>query len=725
MNRLIVKFLFWTLAITPFYTSSAQPLVPGSIAFIGWQSDASQAIAFVTLVPMNPGTQISITDNKWGFNHLVLSEQTVTWTSPDTALPVGTIVKLRDNGSANMTVIGPGTVSGRIYICLGQGDQLLAYTGPQSNPSFIAGISNSNWQNTCDSLTFFQFRTCLPAPLINGYTAIAFTTEQAYNVDNGFFNISPFNATGLDMLGIINNVNYWFLDNASPAAYPNWPDWRSGSSTNVPFASVIQFAQPTTTTISEGGSLAELKLVLSGPQTTPQSVVIQAINFPGITATDYSTTPPIVGNSIQLDIPANALEATINVQALLDGFGELNENVTFKIASVSGGLTIGTRDNFQVIIESTEQNFSQIEFSTDTVWITEGQSATPITININPASPSSYFVILSIQNGPGIQSDYFVNSPNSISNGEIFLQSQSNVPTFSFSLTPFNDQVIEADEFVRFTITTVTNGLQIGAVSSLILGIKDNDNVPVFRIPELLLNEINSNNIDFADNAGEFDDWIELYNADTVSVNFSGYHITNDINSPTRFTFPPISAQTTMAPGTFKILWADQNTTQGPLHTNFTLNAGGGLVALFAPDGETLIDAINYPTMVAGQTYGRLADGAENWKVLYFATPGSPNSDSIPVPNLLPGIETENSEFSAWPNPANERITLVKSGKHLTGNVSLHLHDLQGKVVPASYTTLSAGKAWSVELHDLPAGIYIASIQSEESYVRAKVIKSN
>jgi hypothetical protein len=725
MNPLLFRFLICASLINSFQSLKSQPLVPGSIAFIGWQSDASQAIAFVTLVPMNPGTQISITDNKWGYNHLVLSEQTVIWTSPDTALPVGTIVKLRDNGSANMTIIGPGTVTGRVYICLGQGDQLLAYTGSQSSPSFIAGISNSNWQTNCDSLTFFQFRTCLPAPLINGYTAIAFTAEQAYNVDNGFFNISPFNATGLDMLGIINNVNYWFLDNASPAAYPNWPDWRSGSTTNIPFASVIQFEQPATATISEGGSLAELKLVLSGPQTTPQSVVIQAINFPGITASDYSTTPPITGNSIQLDIPANALEATINVQALLDGFGELNENVTFKIASVSGGLTIGTRDNFQVTIVSTDQNFPQIEFSADTVWITEGQSSSPITININPISPSSYFVILAAQNGPGIQSDYFVNSPNSISNGEIFLQSQSNVPTFSFSVTPFNDQVIEADEFVRFTITTVTNGLQIGTTSTLVLGIRDNDNIPVFRIPELLLNEINSNNTDFADNAGEYDDWVELYNADSVTINFSGYHITNAINNPTRFTFPSISAQTTMAPGAFKILWADQNTTQGPLHLNFNLNTGGGLVALFAPDGETLIDAINYPAMVEGQTYGRLRDGAENWKMLYFATPGGPNSDSIPVPSLQPGIQSPDNEFSAWPNPAKERITLVKSGKPFIGHVDLQLTDMQGKTVPTYYSTISSGKAWTIELHELPAGIYIANIQSREGVSRMKLIKSN
>jgi len=65
------------------------------------------------------------------------NEQTVVWTSPDTALPVGTIFRLQDNGSG-MTVTGPGTATGRIWYSLGQGEQILAYTGTEAQPSFIA-----------------------------------------------------------------------------------------------------------------------------------------------------------------------------------------------------------------------------------------------------------------------------------------------------------------------------------------------------------------------------------------------------------------------------------------------------------------------------------------------------------------------------------------------------------------------------------------------------------
>ena len=92
--------LFAALLVFP--ALNAQILQPGAIAFVALQTDNPAAFAFVNLVEIEPGTSISFTDNKWGFNHLVLSEQTVVWTSPDTALPIGTVVRLRDNGSPNM-----------------------------------------------------------------------------------------------------------------------------------------------------------------------------------------------------------------------------------------------------------------------------------------------------------------------------------------------------------------------------------------------------------------------------------------------------------------------------------------------------------------------------------------------------------------------------------------------------------------------------------------------
>jgi hypothetical protein len=700
----LLALLLWAFGVQ----LNAQSLVPGSIAFIGFQSDQPITFAFVNLVELEPNTAISFTDNKWGFDHLVTSEQTVIWTSPDTALPIGTIVTLRDDGNPNMPVIGPGTSLGRLYIMGGQGDQILAYTGPESNPSFIAGISNSNWQATCDSLPFFQFRTCLPEPLENGITAVSFTSSQSFNVDNGYLAITPLIVTGLENLTIINNANYWFLDNAEQANYTNWPNWNEGSS--QPFASSIAFEQ-TTYQITEGGSQAVITLALSAPQFAPQTVVLDVLNFPGITSGDYATSPEIVNGTISLNVPANTLSVSFSVQALIDGVAEDLENITFSIASVSGGLAIGQDDAAAVSIISTEENFSQINFVSDTLYVDEGGLPLVVPMNISPASSQVYSVILTAFNGSGIQTDYFT-TPVDFS-GQLLLQTTANSGNLAFSVSTYNDFQIEADEEVRFSITTVSSGLQIGTTSTVVVIIRDNDNTPTVYYPELFINEVCSINADYPDENGQLDDWIEVYNADTGAVVMSGYKFTNNLNTPALFSIPPVSAQTTIQSQGFKVFWADQNTTQGPLHLNFTLNQStGGLLALFAPDAETIIDQIAYPPMNAGESFGRLPDGGSDLAKLFITTPGAPNQDSLP-PLFVNGMNSRDGMLSVFPNPAKEYVQLVKAGDKIDLDYNLQVLDMQGRRVEIEFQELKSGKAWLIHTNNLSPGLYLAALTTK------------
>jgi hypothetical protein len=683
----------------------SQSLPPGAIAFIALQTDNPTAFAFVNLVPLNPFTSISFTDNKWGYNHLVLSEQTVVWTSPDTALPVGTIVKLRDNGTPDMGVEGPGSTTGRIYITNGAADQILAYTGAQDDPSFIAGISSTNWQPTCDSLPFFQFRTCLPAPLVNGYTAIAFTPNQSYAVDNGYFAISPFDPNGLDMLSIINNINYWYLDNSNPAMYDAWPDWNSGSTQS--FASTIQFAQPSFS-ITEGGSQATITLNLSAPQFTPQTVILNILEFPGITSGDYLCTPAQNGTTLTLQIPANTQSITYSVQALLDGIGEIDENITFSIGSTSGGLVAGAQNSTQVTIISTEQNFSQVRFTADTLWVQEGANAITVPLELLPAQPGSFVVIVTALNGPGISNDYF-NTPAAFNN-QLLLQSTPNNSALSFGVTAYDDFLIENDEFITFSITTVANGIQIGSPSTMVVGIRDNDNQPVVYIPQVYLNEICALNQNYPDENNQLDDWIELYNADTFTVDLSGYRITNNLDNPGLFFIPPVPSQVSMPAGSYKILWADQNTVQGPLHLNFSLSENSpGTLGLFFSDGETLMDEMQYTQGQAGTSFGRFPNGPGQEQLLWFPTPGASNTDSIPTA-IAPVLWKESAHFSLFPNPSNGRIQLVRKGEAQPAQIDLL--DLAGRALSIEINEMQAGKHWMIQCNAAP-GLYMLRLCSE------------
>jgi len=85
---------------------------------------------------------------------------------------------------------------------------------------------------------------------------------------------------------------------------------------------------------------------------------------------------------------------------------------------------------------------------------------------------------------------------------------------------------------------------------------------------------------------GRTDDWIELRNNTASLFDLAGWHLTDDANNLTKWTFPSVL----MSPGSYLVVWASgENTvTNGEIHTNFKLSAGGEYLALVRPDGITI-----------------------------------------------------------------------------------------------------------------------------------------
>jgi hypothetical protein len=149
--------------------------------------------------------------------------------------------------------------------------------------------------------------------------------------------------------------------------------------------------------------------------------------------------------------------------------------------------------------------------------------------------------------------------------------------------------------------------------------------VPVGDIPVgLVINEFMADNgITIAGPDGNFPDWIELYNGGNVSVELGGMYLTDRLSNPTKWQFPD---DTIIEPGGYLLIWANNASDQRSLHTSFGLNANGEEIALFACDGQTLIDSVVFTKQLSDVSYGRLPDGASNWEHLLSTTPGWGNN---------------------------------------------------------------------------------------------------
>ena len=159
------------------------------------------------------------------------------------------------------------------------------------------------------------------------------------------------------------------------------------------------------------------------------------------------------------------------------------------------------------------------------------------------------------------------------------------------------------------------------------------------QAPTLYINEfMASNDAYWADENGDFDDWVEIYNPGTDSVDIGGLWFTDDLTDPASHQIPDTaSAITTIPPGGFLILWADKESEQGVLHVEEKLGGSGeqiGLVYISGTD-TVFVDSLTYGEQIADTSSGRIADGGSDWDSFPDPTAGVSNTWT---PDALAGI---------------------------------------------------------------------------------------
>ncbi len=188
----------------------------------------------------------------------------------------------------------------------------------------------------------------------------------------------------------------------------------------------------------------------------------------------------------------------------------------------------------------------------------------------------------------------------------------------------------------------------------------------------LVINEAMSvNHSTIADEAGEYDDWIELYNPSSGTIDLGAYFLSDKHNGPRYWPLP----QMTVAAGGFALVWADGQPEQGAFHANFGLNASGERVYLFRKTGNGLhlVDYTDIPPMNPDISWGRSTDAGLPWVVFDAPTPAASNNP----------LHTDDGVHQAsynlpYPNPS--ATTWAWHGeRHYT------LYDLQGRLMGQGY----------------------------------------
>jgi len=183
----------------------------GSLAFTAISSDAPDAFQFVVLKPIAGNTIIKFTDRSWGSAAFYSpgGEDSVVYTAPSAGLPVGSVVTMTDNTNGTTSVVGGGSAVGVLSGVSASGDQIFAFQGSGSQPSFIAAVGNIPFITTGTATSNASY---LPGTLTLGVNAMVIKSSH---IDNGVFSCGSGTLSGTEAIvraSIYNQANWTTSD---------------------------------------------------------------------------------------------------------------------------------------------------------------------------------------------------------------------------------------------------------------------------------------------------------------------------------------------------------------------------------------------------------------------------------------------------------------------------------------------------------------------------------
>lgn len=230
--------------------------------------------------------------------------------------------------------------------------------------------------------------------------------------------------------------------------------------------------------------------------------------------------------------------------------------------------------------------------------------------------------------------------------------------------------------------------------------VSDIDTVPS-TISNVFVNEVMvQNQTVIADPQGDYDSWIEIYNANSTPVDLTGTYI----GTEEPYKFSRCASPVIVPANGFLMLWADDEMEDGAEHLPFELMDEDFLG--FATKDLAILDTLEWDSALADVSLGRSVDGAGTWVSFEVSTPNATNAGGV----VLSVINTVASNpLNVYPNPATDgNINFNKV-------VSFTMYSITGQ------TIMVQNNINRLDVSNLDNGVYI--IETTEGEIVKVMIK--
>ncbi len=218
---------------------------------------------------------------------------------------------------------------------------------------------------------------------------------------------------------------------------------------------------------------------------------------------------------------------------------------------------------------------------------------------------------------------------------------------------------------------------------------------------DVCINEFLSTSI-----GGGVDDWVELYNRGTSTVDIGGMFLSDNRSENLKYMIP---GGTFLAAGDFLVF--------DELTLGFSFSSSGEVIMFTAADSTSGLDFYDFAEQTADVSEGRLPDGESFWFSMMNPTPGEANEGPTDVED-----ETPDTALSALygvrvvPNPFNPR-TEIHFSLRQADDVTVSVYDVAGHLVRTLHRGLLSSGEHAVRWdgsddrgRGLASGVYFARI---------------
>ena len=218
---------------------------------------------------------------------------------------------------------------------------------------------------------------------------------------------------------------------------------------------------------------------------------------------------------------------------------------------------------------------------------------------------------------------------------------------------------------------------------------------PVINVGDVTINELMAQNTNGAtDEAGDYEDWVELYNNTSTDLDLGGHYLSDNTTTLTKWTFPLNSV---IPANGYMIIWADDEAAEGPLHAAWKLSVSGESCTLSTPT-QSILDQVIFGVQTTNMGYARVPNGTGSF-VIQLPSFNS-NNNSLSVNNF----EFE-KDLRVFPNPTNGLINIQNKNFPLT---KIELYNLQGQLLKSH--DFENENNVNIDGSELSNGLYILKI---------------